>query len=147
MNVMERYRIGDACALVLFLVFGCVFVAGCGGPTLYPVGGDVVVEDKPLAKGTVVFWPDAEKGNTFSGHATGAVENGKYQLNTTGSKGVPAGWYKVTVNSSEVGDSAKPDAIKNPVPPRFREAAKTPLRIEVVASPKPGDYNLKASGS
>jgi hypothetical protein len=142
---MERSRIIHACALIFFLVLGGVFGAGCGGPTLYRVEGDADVEGKPLAKGTVAYWPDAEKGNTFTGHATGAVENGKYKLNTVGSNGVPAGWYKVTVNSSEAVDSAKPEAIKNPVPPHFRAADTTPLRIEVVAHPKPGDYNLKVS--
>jgi hypothetical protein len=143
---MDPQRLVPSGGIIHFLAFCCLFVAGCGGSTLYPVEGNVVVDDKPLVKGTVAYWPDAEKGNTFVGQPTGNVVDGKYTLHTMGSKGAPAGWYKVTVNGSDVVDSSKPGAAKNPVPARFRESTKTPLRIEVVADPGPGAYNLKASG-
>ena len=130
---------------ITFALLACIFAAGCGGPTLYPVEGELVVDEKPLAKGAVVLWPDAGKGNTFTGQPTGEVENGKFKVMTQGRVGAPVGWYKITVTSSDIPDSSKPDAAKNPIGPNFREEAKTTLRFEVVASPASGAYNLKAT--
>jgi hypothetical protein len=123
----------------------CVFVAGCGGPTLYSVEGDVVVDDKPLAKGRVVLWPDSGKGNTFTGQPSGEVENGKFKIMTEGRNGAPAGWYKVTVTSADIPDSSKATTTSSAIGPDYREAGKTPLKLEVVSNPEAGRYKLKAS--
>jgi hypothetical protein len=126
------------CPFFLVLVFGAV--AGCG-PSLQPVEGDVSVNGSPLAKGNVVFWPDAAKGNTFPNNPTGEVVDGKFKIMTQGKPGAPAGAYKVTVNSSEIPDSTKVTEFKNPIPEKYREAAKTPLTIEVPSA----SYSFKVS--
>src|SRR4051812_31255339 len=88
--------IGVFASLVGILMTGCSF-----GPTLYPVEGQVLLDnDAPLAKGSVMFWPDAAKGNQFKGQPTGEVEGGKFKLKTQGSDGAPLGWYKVTVTET-----------------------------------------------
>jgi len=124
-----------------FALLACLVAAGCG-PTLHSVEGEITVDEKPLAKGNVVLWPDSAKGNSFTGQPTGEVENGKFRVMTQGKVGAPAGWYNVTVSSSEKIDSTKVDAIKEPIGPSFREASKTPLKIEV---PSADGYKLKAN--
>ena len=132
------------------VAFGCVLAmtvfAGCGfGPSLYPVTGQVTLDGKPLPSGNVVFWPDKNKGNTSTVQPTGQVQDGKFVVKTQGSDGAPVGWYSVTVTSTEKIDSTKPLEVKNPIDDRFREAANTTLKVEVVAAPTTNAYDLKVT--
>jgi hypothetical protein len=92
-----RRSVGPWIAVVAF----AVLLAGCGGDAvvnsgpLVPVTGQVLLsEGKPLAGGTVYFYPK-ESGPTSSGE-TGS--DGKYSLKTTdGRDGAPAGEYKIRI--------------------------------------------------
>src|SRR5207253_3196906 len=83
---------------------GCFFLAatGCGsGFKTVPVSGKIFVDGKSLtgADATVLFHPDASKGNTLQlDFAGNADDDGNYTLyHGQGKKGVAPGWYKVAV--------------------------------------------------
>src|SRR5438105_12506259 len=76
--------------------------AGCGpGFKVVPVAGKISNNGKPLpdAEGTVLFRPDAAKGNTINLDFAGtADEDGTYRLSYgNGNSGVAPGWYKVAI--------------------------------------------------
>lgn len=119
-------------------------LSGCGGSSngLLPVEGKITVENKPLPRGSVAFHPDAKK-NSSKKVASGDIgADGTYKLYTDGQAGAPPGWYKVTVVSTTVPDSARPNAAKSYVGLAFTKAEETPLSVEVTASPKAGHYDL-----
>ena len=128
-------------------VFGLLLLAsvaampGCGpaGPKLDPVSGIVTLSGAPLKSGTVTLIADASKGNTAQGTSTGKIESdGRYNISTDGKEGAPPGWYKAIVITKYPG--APEDAVAlNPV----YSDPKTAPTFEVVASPKPGAYDLK----
>ena len=94
MTRLRWARAVSAAALVVLVV-----LAGCGGKgeVLVPVEGQVTVDGKPLATGTVVLHPDKGKGNTTMHEPRGEVEaGGKYKV-VTGTKtaGAPPGWYSI----------------------------------------------------
>jgi hypothetical protein len=81
---------------------------GCSGrPPLAKVKGKVTLDDKPLAKGTIIFETAGQRP------ATGRIENGEiveiscYQ---TGD-GVPVGSHKVAISATEDAASA---VVENP---------------------------------
>src|SRR5262249_10576010 len=119
------------CAAPTLLCFAVlVFQAGCGGPslTLYPVEGKVTVDGKPLSSGRVAFHPDAKKGNSLKKILGGEIgSDSPYRIYTDGQPGAPAGWYKVTVVSSTVPDSSKPDKGKSFVARQYADPSMTPL--------------------
>jgi len=113
---------------------------------LRPVTGKVTVDGNPLTKGMVRFIPDKEKGNTGTTESVGEIQaDGTYTLYTNSKPGAPTGWYKVTVNASEVPDSSKPMTGKSLVDPKYSNAEHPLLSVEVVSSPSPGAYDLKVS--
>ncbi|MCI0463719.1 MAG: hypothetical protein L0Z62_42835 [Gemmataceae bacterium] len=130
-------------------------LAGCGGSqTLVPVEGKVLVEGKPLTRGTVVLWPDKAKGNTTSAQPTGVVEHdGRFKLTTAGRAGVPPGWYRVTAAppTPPAADPSLPlprnparaAAPARPFNARYEDPAKTDLLIEVSPTPPAEGYALK----
>jgi hypothetical protein len=64
------------------------------------VEGLITVNGQPLLSGTIVFHPDASKGNTSKREPRGTIVRGKpgrYRLTTDGQDGAPPGWYQVTV--------------------------------------------------
>jgi hypothetical protein len=138
------YRRSWCALLSIGLSFG---LAGCGGPPAgTPVEGKATADGKPLSRGSVAFHPDEKKGNTSKQVAAGEItEGGAYKLFTDGKPGAPPGWYKVTVVSTSEPDSAKPEAIKSFVAPKFNDPDMTPLRVEVKAGAGPADYDLKVS--
>src|ERR1022692_41139 len=87
---------------ILSMTLAFVFVAGCAKQPelLLPVEGSITVKKQPLATGTVVFYPDPQKGNKSKQEprATLAVDQpGRYKLTTDHRDGAPSGWYTVTV--------------------------------------------------
>lgn len=124
---------------------------GCGdpGPTLVPVSGSVSVGGKPLATGSVSFRPDASKGNTSPHHPTGTIgPDGKFELVTVGKPGAPPGHYKVLVfadanTDPKTGGAAHPKPPAWLTDPKYTTERTTDLRVEVVASPESGRYDLK----
>jgi hypothetical protein len=138
------------------LVFCVVAGGGCGkSEPLYPVSGKVMLRDGALTGGVVTFIPDDSKGNKTKLSPTGKIgSDGSYSLTSEGRSGAPLGWYKVTVNSDTpgMGGGTAPDPNKPSLPtgqdtakfdPSFKDAARTKLRIEVVASASAGHYDLK----
>jgi hypothetical protein len=75
-------------------VFGSLLVSGCGkGLYTAEVTGKVTLDDKPLAKGDVMFHPTA--GGPM---AYGTIRpDGGYALRTAGSDGLIPGDYTATV--------------------------------------------------
>jgi hypothetical protein len=122
--------------------------AGCGDGVgqRYPVEGKVLVDNKPLRgkSGSVLFKPDASKGNTSTVDAGGSInDEGGYSLITKGKPGAPVGWYKVVVFANEKG--ADRDVVRPLFHTRFTKEAETTLSVEVVTEPTADRYDLKLS--
>lgn len=130
----------------LLLTLTLLSLTGCGesGPSLTSVSGKVTVDDVPWTKGAVRFVPDKSKGNTGINEATGTIgADGSYTLSTVNKSGAPTGWYKVSVSSGEIPDSANANAAKTAFPARYGDPEKSGFLIEVVKSAAPGAYDLK----
>jgi hypothetical protein len=134
------------CALALLLTAGC-----SKGPKRVPAGGTVEFEDgQPLQGGVLFFNPDESKGNTARVSCSSPVRNGRFELQTLGVErtdsgpGVPLGWYKVQVRVNLPGEvpvfPGQPAIDINPI---YLDAEKTPIAIEVVENPEPGQYDIK----
>lgn len=132
------------------------FVLGCGGKasrSLASVSGKVTVDDKPLSGGSVTFIPDVPLGQEgtreasklgTSGASVGQIgPDGTYKIYTGGKEGAPLGDYKVTVSPSMVPSPDAKDAPATGFHKKYSDAHDTPLKMKVVASPKPGEYDLK----
>jgi hypothetical protein len=129
----------------LVCAVGLLALAGCGGPKLVSVSGKVTVGGQPLTTGQVLFSPDPSKGNNARVACVGRLDDqGRFELSTAGvtgserGKGAPLGWYKVTIrkqlNSTEMSPRINPDCF---------DESKTPLSVQVVASPQAGAYDFE----
>jgi hypothetical protein len=147
--------------MLAVLVFcGTLALSGCAGEKLAPVSGKVTLKDSPLTAGQVTFVPDAAKGNKSTTSPAGPIgADGKYKLSTNGKEGAPLGWYKVTVSTDTpgmgMGMGGTPVDPKNPtltpsqppstvkIDPKYKDAASTPVSVEVTATPSGGQYDVK----
>ena len=132
-----------------------LFITGTdtGVGKTYPVIGKLTFDNQPVTaeSTTVLFKPDASKGNTSPFEPAGTVdEDGNFTLITKGKSGAPLGWYKVIVTAVE-GPTKQP---KNPrqravarslLPAKYGQAKTTDLAVEVVENANPGAYDLKLS--
>ncbi len=132
------------------VVFGAVLagitIAGCQDKdsALLPVGGKVTFGKNPLTRGTVIFYPDADKGNKSKEEPRGEIDDqGNYQLSTATRKGVVRGWYKVAVTAAEQIDPNNPYFTKWLIPERYIDYRTSKLAIEVVENPAPGAYDIR----
>ena len=136
MRLSIRPRIGLAA-----LAAGCLLAAaGCGGPKLVPVSGVATVDGKPFGGFVVTFNPDAEKGHSGRMDCSGRLgSDGRYTLRMDDGfkihKGIPPGWYKVTIWS--------PEDAPLPVNKKYTNYKTTELSIEVVPDAPAGAYDLK----
>jgi hypothetical protein len=133
-----------------FLVLvGLFLVAGCEGraPSQAPVSGKVFYQNQPLPRGTIVFVPDADRGNNGP-LAQGSIQaGGSYAIQTEGKPGAMPGWYRVTVIAVEStsggfsrGLSSAPRSL---VPERYRDPQLSDLACEVKACQENGiNFNL-----
>ena len=132
---------------IALFAMGMFLVLGCGGNseygTLHSVTGKVILDGQPMTKGYVRLVPDGAKVKTEP--AGEIAEDGTYTIYTGNDSGAPAGTYKVTVTSGEIPDSAKPNALKTALAPRYANPQTSGLTLEVVPSPAPGKYDLKVS--
>jgi hypothetical protein len=152
-----RRRVVLTAILVLPVAAGGCDNSGVG--VTYPVVGRVTLDGKPLAAklGTVLFEPDASRGNRSPYKPVGEIDpDGNYRLMTQGKPGTapkagaPPGWYKVIVTAlkddpkhpSGMHRSQRPVA-QSLVPARYGQAATTDLTVEVVEGPAEGAYDLK----
>lgn len=116
-------------------------LAGCSSQYTYvPVKGKVTLKNKPVTIGTVVFMPD--KDNTLRLIPSGKINpDGTYELTTEGRAGVPIGSYIACVRAPmRKVDGKDPPPI--PFSMKYFDANESPLKIEVVADPAPGAYDL-----
>lgn len=135
-----------------FLVLMGLWLTGCGPAELklYPVSGRVTLDGKPLTKGSVAFHGDADKGNPTQHIAIGEIDSeGEYELVTIQRSGAPLGAYKVLVICQDTmlgGAKMASKAIpKSVIDEKYSSLEMTPLRVEVVAQPAPGAYDLQVS--
>jgi hypothetical protein len=134
-NPVARARLITGCCLC-----GLFALAGCSQVKWVEVSGKATVDGKPLTKAAVFFAPD--KDNTLQMIPFGKLdENGVYHLTTGDRKGAPVGWYKVFVDY----EHKKGDQAPSPVHPKYLDASKTTLSVEVVENPETGAYDLKFS--
>lgn len=122
-------------------------LAGCNrGPDLklVPVAGKVTYKGEPLKTGSVSFRPDASRGNSSTYEPAGAIDaEGNYTLVTADKPGAPPGWYKVGVVSTAEPDPNNLSAVpKSYIPRQYGRTDESGLEVEVVESPKPGQYDL-----
>jgi hypothetical protein len=129
-----------------------------------PVAGKITVNGQPIgdAEATIMFRPDASKGNTSTLDFAGIVdEDGNYELYFgDGKRGAAPGWYKVAavINESlrpKIGPDGKR---KRPVPgpgshvhtslidPKYAVPTSSGIEVEVVENPAPGVYDLNFTG-
>jgi hypothetical protein len=131
--------------LLLCLTFAAA--AGCekgppAGPPLaqpHPVQGTITFSGgTPLKGGMIYFVPTEEKsGGKMRYEATSMVDaKGHYTLGLNDHSGAPAGDYKVRIMPRDYMEL--PGSNSNRIPPKYREAATTPLTATV----KEGDNTL-----
>lgn len=130
--------------------FWCALIVGCSGePELKlvtPVEGKIMIGDKAIEAGNIGFHPDVTKGNDtkFSNLPVGTISGGKYSISTGGKPGAPAGWYKVTVNSTVPSDPKNEYSVpKLIVDKAYTDASTSTLLVEVKAGEVPITYDLK----
>ena len=121
-------------------------LSGCSKYTYVPVRGKVTMKNKqPVTVGTVVFMPD--KDNTLKQIPQGKINaDGTYELTTEGRSGVPIGSYIACVRAPMRRVDGK-DPPPVPFSMKYFDANESPLKIEVVANPAPGAYDLELSGN
>jgi hypothetical protein len=141
--MMVRLPVGwvwvSVCALGLLPLVGC----GARVKTV-SVSGKVSLNGQPLTTGRVIYAADASKGNTTDVGCVGRLDSqGRYTLSWAGrktseqGKGAPVGWYKVTL-----GNMTGKSALDDLVDPKYFDESTTPLSIEVVADPRPEQYDI-----
>lgn len=118
-----------------------VLSAGCGGPGLAPVRGQLVHPDgtpaKELVGCSVVFEATGADGKAVG--SIGEVDaEGRFELTTTKpGDGAPVGTNKVSLNPRWPGKSERPDPL--PVLDKYVNASTSELTVEV----KPGPNDVK----
>ena len=132
----------------ILAITGLFFFAGCEGGTasLAPVSGRVSYENQPLSRGTIVFVPDADRGNNGP-LAQGTINaGGSYAVQTEGKPGAAPGWYRVTVIAVETPagySTGRSSAPRSLVPERYRDPQLSDLTCEVKAGQENGiNFNL-----
>ncbi len=146
---MLRILRSDIAALVL--LSGMLAVVGCSSsPPMAQVEGTVRLQGKPLPKVQVEFWPEADGPRSIG--ATDA--QGHYQLATDKQiPGAQVGIHRVIVYDlgvySDKFTSKGKDKDDIPIrparfPAHYSDAAKTPLKKEVVAGKNVIDLDITA---
>ncbi|SRR5579883_833382 len=141
-GIIGRQRWAWAGAVLGLLVLGC----SAGREERVSVEGRITVHGQPLPSGTVVFHPDAARGNTSTREPRGAIRSnapGRYQLTTDDKPGAAPGWYRVTVFA------LKPVTRENAQRPpewladeKYADVRRSGLAVEVVPTPTPGAYDF-----
>jgi hypothetical protein len=140
----------------LFAVIGCTLLlaSGCGQPGEdgpgFPVAGRVIVDGEPLTSGSVLYIPDAQRGNHSSIRLAGPIdEKGKYTLTAEGKRNCPPGYYIVVVQAFEPrpteakGNRSMHIRGRSLVNPNYGAPATSDLRVEVKSDAGPEDYDLR----
>src|SRR5204863_5466849 len=93
--------------VALLAVTGCESAAG----PLAPVRGRVTYKGVPLRAGSIVFTPDAHRGNSGP-LARGEIQSdGTYVLSTDDGRGAVSGWHRVTIVAVEPAGTPAPGEV------------------------------------
>ena len=141
-------RICDSTAVKWLAIIGCLGIAGCDNappkPKMWPVQGIVTVDEQPLRMGTIIFTPDAAKGNSSKLEPRGILAaDGRYSVHTGELEGAPLGWYRVTIYAMDSVDSTKlPEWLANE---KYTKAETSGLAVEVVEKPAAKAYDFQVT--
>jgi hypothetical protein len=144
-------RCGRAIVFLLLAV-----LPGCGSspPDIVPVEGVVLLDGAPLPKAKVRFYPQFDNGAAFIAHGA-TDDNGRFILFCRGRPGACAVESAVTVTEDDIPERLAPesardelqlyrDSLKNrPIPPQYRDASGTPIRITVSSDQSEYKIELK----
>jgi hypothetical protein len=123
-----------------------VGMAGCSEPReeLVRVEGKVRVGNQPLTTGTVIFVPDATRGNRSKEEPRGEIDpEGRYRLFTGAREGVQPGWYKVAVTAAEQLNPNNPYFTKWLIPEKYIDTRTSNLALQVLKNAPSGAYDLQ----
>jgi hypothetical protein len=114
------------------------------GEAFIPVEGRVKIGDKAMPNGTVIFHPDASKGNTTKHEPRGNIgADGRYRMLTHPHAGAPPGWYKVAVIATEPSDPKNPYSLPHSLlAEKFGRPDESGVSLEVRKDAPPGAYDL-----
>jgi len=132
-------------ASIALLIGGLAGCASSPEDVRLPVAGKVMIGDKAAASGSVVFKPDAAKGNKSKHEPRGRInEDGGYVLETTTQKGAPEGWYKVGVTVTAPADPKNPYAEpKHLIARDYGDPELSGISMNVEKSPAAGAYDIR----
>ncbi len=134
------------------LVVGLVLagVAGCGKngdlEQLVTVQGQVMLWEKPLTTGVVIFRPDASRGNSSQHEPRGQIDaQGHYLLRTGQKEGAAPGWYKVAIIAARPSTDPNNPYAPSPslIPTLYNDPDTSGLAREVEKNAAPGAYDLQ----
>ena len=133
-----------AFALITVLLIGVAACDPSAADAFIPVEGQVKSADGFLSKGTVILYPDANKGNSTKHEPRGAIEaDGRYKIITHPRAGAPPGWYKVAVIATQPSDPKNPySPTRSLIAEKFGNPDESKLAIEVRKDAPPGAYDL-----
>lgn len=124
------------CAAAIFVI---AMLAGCSQssePRCYPVRGQVLLGDQPVAEAMIVFHPQTPLGENVPKPIAQSDANGNFRLTTLKpGDGAPAGEYTITVvlrEARQIGDELTRDG-PNVLPPRYAKPETSDLKYTVVA--------------
>ena len=138
-------RVANLAMAAALLALGALNGCGSSGEPLVPVEGQVQFEGKPLTKGTVILFADADKKNDTKHEPRGVIgPDGRYKIVTHPDDGAPAGWYKVGVVVVQPSDPKNPySEPRSLIPVKFGKPAESKLFIEVRKDAPPKSYDLE----
>ncbi len=141
-----RQRATDCRVLCVGFLLGGLLV-GCstgGGPAGPEVKGKVTFHDKPLTTGLVIVHPDPAKGNQSRHAARGHLDSeGSFTLTPDGGgRGVPPGWYKVSVVATRKNPKSEYAVPISIIPQRFGNPKTSGQVFEVKDGAPAGAYDI-----
>lgn len=125
--------------IALFTNVGCGRISDA--PPLVPVSGRVLVDGEPIARLSVIFAPDNQKGTTGPASVGTTSTDGGFTLTAPGNRsGAVAGFHRVTVSCPfDPSSGSDPSGQKAAgggcsLPAVYADPLLTPLSLEVRAT-------------
>lgn len=109
-------------------------------PPLAPVKGKVTLDGGKLTSGQVSLLPEIPASEAVPPSSGKIDAEGNYEIFTGGKAGAPLGKFKVSVTPDM---SKTMEKGKEGINPRYFDAAKSKLWIDVAENAAPGRYDLK----
>jgi len=143
MRYQQLIAAGRTAAIFCWAILPPVLLAGCGGPSVAPVSGRVTVAGQPVAKGSLIFMPNQDKG-TSGKAATGDIQpDGTYTLSTFSEKdGAIVGHHRVVITGRSLEDDEGTPP-NTEIPPRYGNVRQSGLTAEVKSAGNTIDFDLE----